>query len=335
MASGTDWTHSANSPHVQPPRALTYDLRPLSTGEILDRTFQIYRSRFSLFAGLAAIAAGTSVAMQIIQLLVSAHNGTAAHPGPALYRSQITNGVITLLASVISLVVYGVVQAATTSAVSSLYLGEATSTGTAFARAREHWLRYVVIVLRQVLTGFWPFLGLVVAAFVVQGVGHRSASSLVISGFIFFAAFLSLIYCLWAYIRVSLAVPASIVESLRVGAALKRSRKLLVDRKVRVFLVLLFLGVLYIVIGAIQTPLAILALRSRGSQAFLIHTITLTLSFISGTLIGPIGAIALCLLYIDERVRREGFDIEWMMGRIAPPAPGTIPQSAPEGTQPF
>ena len=32
----------------------TFDLRPLSVGEILDRTFTLYRRHFWLFIGIAA-----------------------------------------------------------------------------------------------------------------------------------------------------------------------------------------------------------------------------------------------------------------------------------------
>ncbi|MFT4112808.1 hypothetical protein [Silvibacterium sp.] len=339
MASGTDWTHSAESLNAHSPRALTYDLRPLSTGEILDRTFQIYRSRFSLFAGLSAMPAAVGVITQAIRLWYDAHQSVHAHQGADLYRVQIVSGGLTLLAGILSLVLYGIVLAASTWSVSALYLGASASLGEALQRSRVHWFRYVAIVLRQIFSAFWLFLALVCTGLVLQIMGRRSPDTLstmnAIAGLLYILAFFSMIYCCWAYIRVSLAVPASVVESLRVGAALRRSRKLLADRKVRVFLVLLFLAVLYGVVGAIQTPLAIFALRSRGGQAFLINAITLTLSFITSTLIGPVGAIALCLLYIDERVRREGFDIEWMMSRIAPQAADTLPPSSQENIQPL
>jgi len=44
----------------------------------------------------------------------------------------------------------------------------------------------------------------------------------------------------------------------------------------------------------------------------------------------PVYAIALILFYFDQRIRKEGFDIEWIMhqaGMVAPPAPEpeTIP----------
>jgi hypothetical protein len=36
-------------------------------------------------------------------------------------------------------------------------------------------------------------------------------------------------------------------------------------------------------------------------------------SFLVNTLIGPIYSTGLTLFYYDQRVRKEGFDIEWMM----------------------
>jgi hypothetical protein len=80
----------------------------------------------------------------------------------------------------------------------------------------------------------------------------------------------------------------------------------------------------------------VIAVRTRGTEAFLTHAITLAIQFLAGTVVGPIGAIALCLFYVDERVRREGFDIEWMMSRIAPaaeaipPVDAVLPPSASE-----
>jgi len=35
--------------------------------------------------------------------------------------------------------------------------------------------------------------------------------------------------------------------------------------------------------------------------------------FVTNALIGPIYATGLTLFYYDQRVRKEGFDIEWMM----------------------
>jgi hypothetical protein len=91
-----------------------------------------------------------------------------------------------------------------------------------------------------------------------------------------------------------------------------------VSRKIRIFLLLLLMAALYMVVGVIESPLLILLVRSRGTEAFVTQAINLGVGFVAGTLIWPVGAIAVCLFYFDERVRREGFDIEWMMRKLAP-----------------
>jgi hypothetical protein len=332
MSSGNSWvgTGFGSAQNAPAPQA-NFDLRPLSTGEILDRTFQIYRSRFSLFAGVAVLPAAVSVVTQAIRLWYATHQSMHVHHGAELYRVQITTGVLTIVSAIITLVLYGITQAATTWAVSAVYLGETASVQSAYGVATKHWFRYTMIVLRQVWAGFWLPTVLISAGVVTQIVNRRSPGANATAGVIYVAAFLTLAYAIWAYIRVSLAVPAAVVESLGIRASLRRSRQLLVDRKIRIFLLFIFLFALYLVIGAMQTPLALIALKSRGAEAFATHAIGLALSFVTGTLVGPIGAIAICLFYIDERVRREGFDIEWMMHRIAPAAP-SAPRLAEENS---
>ena len=65
-AAGTAW---AGTPQSQ------FELRPLSLGEILDRTFALYRSRFWLFAGISMIAAAVNVVGQALSL-AAAHKLT-------------------------------------------------------------------------------------------------------------------------------------------------------------------------------------------------------------------------------------------------------------------
>src|SRR5438552_9078889 len=45
------------------------DLRPLSLGEILDRTFSLYRKNFLLFAGITAIPQLLVLALRLAQTL--------------------------------------------------------------------------------------------------------------------------------------------------------------------------------------------------------------------------------------------------------------------------
>jgi hypothetical protein len=314
---------------------LQYDLRPLSTGEVLDRTFQVYRSRFALFAGLALLPAAVSVVTNALRLIYAAHQDVHVHAGAALYRVQIFSATLSLISGLISMVLYGITQAATTWAVSAVYLGEAASIKAAYGVAFRNWFRYTVIVLRQVWTFLWlPFV-LLMALVAIPAISRRHGYNVLwLTIPLSTLTILSLIYGVWAYIRVSLAVPASVIESLKVNPAVRRSKQLLATRKGRIFLLLLLLFALYMVVGLIESPLLILAVRSRGTQAFVTQAINLGVSFVAGTLIGPVGAIAVCLFYFDERVRREGFDIEWMMRKLAPAADRgpDLPPQAPENS---
>src|ERR1700761_8702431 len=105
MSSNSSWvdTGFGSAPNTPAPSA-HFDLRPLSTGEILDRTFQIYRSRFSLFAGLAVLPAAVNVVTQSIRLWYAAHQSVHMHHGADLYRVQVLTGSLTLFSAIISLV---------------------------------------------------------------------------------------------------------------------------------------------------------------------------------------------------------------------------------------
>jgi len=330
MASSNSWIDSGAPVPATPAH---FDLRPLSTGEILDRTFQLYRSRFTLFAGVAMLPAAVAVVSEALRLWYSAHQSVSVHTGANLVRVQLITAALLGISAILSFVLYGITQAATTWAVSAVYLGEPATIKAAYKIAAKHWFRYTLIALRQIWAGFWLPVILISTGIAFQAARRGSASANITAGLLYIVAFFSLIYAIWAYIRVSLAVPAAVVESLKVRASIKRSKQLLVDRKVRILLLLVFLLVLYGVIGSIETPLAFFALRARGTEAFLTHAIRLSIAFITRTLVGPLGAIAICLFYIDERVRREGFDIEWMMTKIAPaPLSQTpiAPEAAPE-----
>src|ERR1035441_2697769 len=47
-------------------------LRPLSLGEILDRTAQLYRNNFVLFAGIASVYAGIVLVLNLVQIGMTA-----------------------------------------------------------------------------------------------------------------------------------------------------------------------------------------------------------------------------------------------------------------------
>lgn len=307
---------SASAPPPPPQVKATYELRPLTTGEILDRTFYLYRTNFWLFVGISAIAAAVTT-LTSLGKLVYLHLMSAKGPVTPLYSSVLI--AISIVSGVLYFVVYSVAHAATTSAVTAIYLGDATSMRQAFKAVTARWLRYSMIALWQIWSASWLFAVLLVPAIIIFGLGIGSKNWL--ASLFVFVAFGGLIYGFIAYIRNSFAVPAAVMENLGIRAALKRSKQLTAGTKGRIFLLFLFVLALYFVAVAIQTPLTVLIVQKKTAQVFLMQALVLLVGFFTGSVIGPVGAIGLCLFYIDQRIRKEGFDIEFLIDRSATPAP--------------
>ena len=111
MGSGQSWA----APESLAQTSAGYDLRPLSTGEVLDRTFQLYRSRFALFASLAALPSAVSFLSGAVQVFTmqgervisnGRHITVTTHPW--------ASGITTVVAGLVYFALYGITQAATT-----------------------------------------------------------------------------------------------------------------------------------------------------------------------------------------------------------------------------
>src|ERR1700730_769662 len=99
------------------------DLRPLSIGDILDRTFSLYRRHFLLFVGIAGIPQLFVLGFTLAQTLFS------------WSTTDILNGTRNVAIGILVLIVYLVVavfaylfsQGGTMLAISELYLGRTTT----------------------------------------------------------------------------------------------------------------------------------------------------------------------------------------------------------------
>jgi len=311
------YSGEAHSPQL----GVRHELRPLSTGEILDRTFFLYRSNFWLYVGLASIAAGVNVLASIGRLsFIHFARIPATAPSAGLVGS-----LFTLVGSLLYLAVYSVTHAATVSAVSSIYLGQQTSMGKALDDVKGHWFRYCLIALWQGWSASWIFILLIGPVFAMTALGLRNMTGFI--ALLVFFAILSVVYGVIAYIRNSLAVPAAVIENLTVPDAMRRSKQLAAGTKGRIFLLLLLLFALTMVASALQFPFALLLLRSRSAEHILAQVISLFIAFLTSALIGPVASIGLCLFYFDERIRKEAFDIEFLMDSSLR-SPGTDSGSA-------
>jgi hypothetical protein len=316
------WAAPAAAPPPPARSNALYELRPLSLGEILDRTFTIYRKRFWLYAGISSIAAIVPTLSTLAQFFFV----LPARRPDQVNRTLALTLIIALVTGLIGLVAYSFTQAATVSAVSAAYIGDETSIGMALRVARKHWFRYILITLWLGWSAVWLFLVLYVPAIALAFV--PSLRLLFIP--LILLAVASLVYGLIAYLRNSLGVVASTVEDLKVRAAMRRSKVLVAGHKGRVFAILLLAFVLQIVASVVQGICGALMGASHGPVRVALEALTLVLTFVSTAMVVPVAAIALCLFYIDERVRKEGFDVEILMLRGAPaPAPPPTPEAIP------
>ena len=316
----------ATLPSTPPPlpRSAGFELRPLSTGEVLDRTFALYRQRFWLYCGLSSIAAALGVVVQLGQMIymssaaLTAQQGAPTQPTAASIKALLIGMAITLLASVFHFFAYSLTQAATVSAVSSTYLGHETSMSIAFKAVRGKWYRFAGIAFWQGWSAIWIFMLLLIPAIVLMAFGSargRSSALVGLGVILLILAFLGLIYGVIAYLRNSLAIAASVFEKLPIRKSMRRSKNLAAGMKWRLFLLLLMMWVLAMVAGGLVFPLALLAQHSHTAAKLMAEGAQLLITFASQALIGPLGAIAFCLFYFDSRVRKEGFDIEALMDR--------------------
>ncbi len=253
-------------------------LRPLSTSELLDRTFHLYRNNFLVFVGIAAIP---QLVVLVLQLTGSA----------LMVGSPILGGLFTaLVAGLASFVAIEVSHAATVLAVSEIHLDRRASIGAAFSAAKQSLGRVIGISL---------------------GVGIAVAI-----GFVFL-----LIPGIYLALAWSLAIPVTVLEGGGLGASTSRSKELTRGSLGRIFVILLLVGILTFVVSfIIQFPLGLLTAMSgqsyiAGSTA-LAHAMQSIGGFLSTSLVGPLGTIALTLIYYDQRVRKEGFDLQLMMSAL-------------------
>jgi hypothetical protein len=295
--------------------AAAYALRPLSTGEVLDRTFSIYRAHFWLFAGLASLAGSFSLILNAVQLLV--HHMVLLHHGfrIAALEAQIATLAMTLLLLPVEAVVY----AASVFALCEVYLGREITAREAVQATIGRWARYVGIALWQGWSAVWLFVIVVLPAAILLTMGAKALSLAVVGTALLFVGVAGGgVYGVIAYIRNSLGIPAALMEQTGVRASMRRSKTLAAGTKGRIFVVLLIAVSLYMVAGAIESPMVFFIARSPLQEHVFAQAAVLLIGFVAHTLVSPVALIGLTLVYFDQRVRLEAFDLVMLLGGVAP-----------------
>lgn len=296
---------------------MSAELRPSSLGEILDRTAHMYRSHFLLYFGISAVASATVLIPRLIGLLVLSHVARGNQSRFMVYGAAI-NGCMSLL----YLVPMALAMAATVHAVSADLLGKSATIVQAYTAVWRRWHRYVLVLVVSYLYAFSPLfalLGIFVA--VAAAMGRSESRSLMIGVFVLFFL-VALAASLWWALRWSLAISAMVIEDLKVHRSMRRSSVLTLGARGRIFvMVLLVFAVVMVISYAIQVPMMVLLVMSKGRLTLATQILSALGVFLSSSFVVPIWSIALTLFYYDQRVRKEGYDVEWLMEQAAAAGP--------------
>jgi len=310
------------------------ELRPLGLGELLDRTFTLYRNHFWLFVGIMAIPATVSVPMGILFSPFGGLSAANSKPAPSLVAGVVILGI---LFGLLFVLVYAVGMGAATFAVSESYLGLSATVRGSYRKVRGKLWRIIGVVVMVMLRLLGMMILVGIAAGIVIGV-IAAASAVARPGpavrgimvIVFFLAYLLFIgfFTFWS-LRYAISVPAMMLENLGVNAAIRRSVQLTRGRRWQIFVGFVLATILnYIGVIVFQGPFfaaTLFSARTGNVPGWLSFT-SAVCGAVGGSLTGPLLMIVLVLYYYDTRIRKEAFDLQFMMSSLDRPggAPGTV-----------
>ena len=275
---------------------MTTSLRPMSLGELLDRSFFLYRKDFALFVGIIALPHLAVLAFQLV--------GVAVRRGTMTTTFTATTLVWSLGSIVIYLGAVAASQGATVMAVSRVHLGNDTSISESFANIKGR-----ILYLALIMIGVGIGVGIGLVLLIVPGI---------------------ILGLMWA-----LTIPVAVLEDKGLRDATSRSAELTKGNRGRIFMIyFLFLVLTYIVYILWEMPiLAAVGMFARGQHPMTALPIWTQIAipvgtFLSQCLVAPLLTIALSLVYYDQRVRKEAFDLQLMMSTLDGPQGGTTAPAA-------
>ncbi len=312
------------------------NLRPMNLGEILDRTFQIYRAKFLTFVAIAALPATVIIALEAANRL-----WWGLTPEP--FRGDIPLAL--LQGSIYSVAIYQIalplhllVWPAYAYLSSKLIFEEGSRLTVAAFRGNAGWRTWlwmavsiwgIVLILPELI-----MTGLFIAFYFFESEVMKVSSTVedwfmptllcilfAIGGIVFF----------WLSSAFFFVIQVKSMEGMTVGKALRRSWTLSKGCRIKTIFVRCSLFVIGWSLNVMLLTLFAIILWTivRFFGVWLPHyrnlntAIGFFTAFTISVLFGPIFPIGLTLIYYDQRIRHEGYDIERMMDAAGLNAPAT------------
>ena len=274
-------------------------------GELLDESFKLYRRHFTVIAGVALVVILPNLLVTLIsgsyranpityiQQLLQSANDPAALQAVQNRQAQYTSSPLYLLSFPVAILMYPFTTGALYRAATSLAAGNVETIGSVLAgTARRYFALFGIAIL----------------------------SGLVAAGFILI---ITIPVVIWVLVRWAVATPALFAEGIGPVKALGRSWNLVRDNWWRTLGILI---VVSIMVSLIQSALGVLftgiAAVLPGLGDDLRSGLVTTVATLVNALVGAITPIAITMLYLDLRVRKEGLDLDQLARQAAP---GTAP----------
>jgi len=334
-------------------------LTPLGAGDLIDRAVRLYRRHFMTLVRIAAPPVVISALGTVLSNIgLREAQVTASETSLAVYILLLCAGIVLRISG---LLLSGIVLGgATRNLVAHLLWNEPVSVRTTYNNVRARfWPLLGATIVVGVLAGFFAFTGLIIwyiiflftllAIFVFSQVASWLAAVVGIFGFLLASA-----CALWLFFflagRFAYVPQAMMVEGKGVFEAVGRSTQLASSNVRRLAAMTLFttfatysaLMILIIPLGwyGYLNGVNLNPWDGEGWPAW--YSIGFDVLWqASSILLMPVWLLGLSLLYVDERVRSEGYDIELMAarqlgemprlagGRVAPYAPALVTDEVP------
>ena len=295
-------------------------LRPLNLGDVLDGTFRIARAHWQAFAiGLSVIVVPLSVLSGLILaqlfgtgpgLLESLQDPellATGQPTPdpqELVQVAITAALSGLASLLLTPLIYGI---AVRIAATGYRAGEVDPMEGVKAAGRRYPALLGSMFLAYLLVAC---IALVPLLLVGIGAASENTGLTVIGGV---GVLVGMVVAVIAAIRVSLIVPAVIVERAGPAAALRRSNELVRGRTGMVFGTLLVVNIIVAIIGFVLTLPFQAGMLQGGQIGAVVTTVgSIVSSLVSNSLLGA----AFVLVYFDRRIRAEGYDLSELAAEL-------------------
>jgi hypothetical protein len=332
---------SAAIPAALPPPAppALVDLRPLTTSELIDRGFSLYRAHFAGFLLLALLCQSAPLLTQIMATgfqLSPTQTELLATPNTFLWKVA----ALTTIALFAQVAVF-CFEVVITFFIGDAYLGKVPSVKRSLQQFGSCALASIwTCILSRILFGLtliFPVLAMVgLYVWWLLDPPTTLMPLLVFAGSAVFLLVVSLVPMLVVSMRrLMITIPALAFEGRSGWQAMRRASELVrYDPGFGIFywgtMRLSFLLLPLFVIELLILSLTSLPVTLQQIGEVMRHStdgqmsappesvmiISQVMTFLAGSLILPLYSIATTLFYYDIRIRREGFDLEFMAGRL-------------------